>query len=131
MDKILIIEDNMEIRDNLEEYLLLCDFEVITAVNGEEGIKSVYEHLPNFIICDISMPIKNGYEVFSEIKPFIATNNIPFMFLTASAQQKDLAQGKATGADAYVVKPYDSENLLSLIRELLSKKKTSHDTNHT
>lgn len=123
MGKILVIEDNMEIRDNLEEFLMLSDFEVITAANGEEGIKSVFKNTPDFIICDISMPIKNGYEVFQEIKSFITTNSISFIFLTASAQQKDLAQGKASGADAYVVKPYDSEKLLELIKNILSQKK--------
>lgn len=113
----------MEIRDNLEEYLMLFDFEVLTAPNGEVGIKSVYDNSPDFIICDISMPIKNGYEVFKEIKPFITTNSIPFIFLTASAQQKDLAEGKASGADAYVIKPYDSEKLLGLIRKILAEKR--------
>lgn len=122
MNKILIIEDNKEIRENLKEFLELYDYQVFTAPNGEEGVKSVYEIAPDFIICDISMPKKNGYEVFEEIKPFIRTNSIPFIFLTASAQEKDLAEGKASGAHAYVVKPYNSEDLLGLIRGLLSEK---------
>lgn len=125
MRKILVIEDNKEIRENLEEYLLeeyltISDFIVCTAVNGLEGVNAVYEHEPDFIICDISMPIKNGYEVFQEIETHIRTQQIPFIFLTASAQEKDLAQGKASGADAYVIKPYDSAMLLQLIQSLLN-----------
>jgi len=121
MEKILIIEDNEDIRENLEEYLTLFNYNVITAKNGSEGIKAVYDNTPNFIICDISMPIKNGYEVFEEIKPFITSKKIPFIFLTASAQEKDLAQGKASGANAYIVKPYNSEQLLKLIRKILDE----------
>jgi len=122
MEKILVIEDNKEIRDNLEEFLELSDYEVHTAPNGEEGVIKVYDLTPDFIICDISMPKKNGYEVFAEIKSFIRSNNIPFIFLTASAQQKDLAQGKASGADAYVIKPYKSDELLSLIKSILKER---------
>lgn len=122
MQKILIIEDNLNIRENLEEYLMLYDYKVFTAPNGLEGIESVRKHKPDFIICDISMPIKNGYEVFQEIQPYLKDNNVPFIFLTASAQEKDLAEGKASGADAYVVKPYNSEDLLKLIARLLNNK---------
>lgn len=112
----------MEIRENLEELLDLYDYNVSTAVNGAEGIAKVYEYTPDFIICDISMPLKNGYEVFEEIKPFIKSKNIPFIFLTASAQEKDIAEGKTSGAHAYVVKPYNSDELVGLIQRIMEER---------
>jgi len=121
MEKILVIEDNLAIRENLEEFLMLHDYQVSTAKDGEEGISEVYENTPDFIICDISMPKKNGYDVFEEVKDFIKTRKIPFIFLTASAQEKDIAEGKVSGADAYVVKPYKSDELLELIRKILNQ----------
>ena len=121
MKRILIIEDNKEIRENLEEFLSLNNFEVFTSIDGEAGIKLIHETYPHLIICDISMPRKNGYEVFDEIKPYINKNNIPFVFLTANAQEKDKAKGNASGAQAYVVKPYNSNELILLIKQLLEK----------
>jgi len=109
MDKVLIIEDNLDIRDNLEEILELADYDVFTAENGALGIDIAKTEQPNLILCDISMPIKNGYEVYETLKPFIKENTIGFIFLTASAQQKDIAKGKVSGADAYITKPFHTE----------------------
>jgi len=121
MTKILVIEDNKEIRENLAEFLGIHNYQVSTAIDGAEGVSEVFQNTPDFIICDVSMPRKNGYEVFQEIKSFIHTNKIPFIFLTASAQEKDIASGETSGAHAYVVKPYNSEDLLRLIENILLK----------
>lgn len=122
MYKILVIEDNEDIRENLEELLELADYEVITAENGAVGIEKALSESPDFIICDISMPLKNGYEVFEEITPFLKTHQVPFMFLTASAQERDIALGRTSGADAYLTKPFQTDYLLSTIEKLLQKK---------
>ena len=119
MKKILVIEDNEDIRENLEELLELADYEVTTADNGAIGIKLAHSENPDLIISDISMPIKDGYEVFQTLRSFLKEKKIPFIFLTASAQEKDIAKGKATGADAYLTKPFHTELLLELIADLL------------
>lgn len=121
MKKILVIEDNQDIRENLEEILELADYQVITAGNGGVGVDKVFSEQPDFIICDISMPIKNGYEVFETIAAHIKENRIPFIFLTASAQQRDIAKGKVSGADAYMTKPFQIDDLLETISDLLKK----------
>jgi len=121
MYKILTIEDNKDIRENLEEILELENYEVLTAENGAIGIEKAQSEIPDFIICDISMPIKDGYQVFEELESFLKEKQIPFIFLTASAQQRDIAKGRASGADAYLTKPFQTDNLLETIKRLLSK----------
>lgn len=119
MYKILIIEDNTDIRENLEELLELCDYEVVTAENGAIGVEKFHTENPQLIICDVSMPVKNGYEVFAELRPSLATYKVPFIFLTASAQERDIAKGKVSGADVYMTKPYESDKLLEVISRFL------------
>lgn len=119
MTKILVIEDNEDIRENLEELLELSNYQVVIAENGAIGIEKVFSEKPNLIICDISMPEKDGYEVFETITPFIKKNRIPFVFLTASAQEKDVAKGRTSGADAYITKPFQVDHLIKIISNLL------------
>jgi len=119
--KILVIEDHVAIRENLEELLLLSDYQVLTAENGAVGIEQAYKEVPDLIICDISMPIKDGYEVFETLGPFLHEKKISFIFLTASAQERDIAKGKVSGADAYMTKPFQVNELLDLIAKLLNQ----------
>ncbi len=125
MYKILVIEDNPDIRENLEEILELADYDVFTAENGAIGIDMAKTENPDLIICDISMPIKNGYEVYETLAPILKEKPIGFMFLTASAQQKDIAQGKVSGADEYMTKPFLTDELLENIRRILQSKRPS------
>jgi len=118
---ILIIEDNIDIRENLEELLEIYDFKVISAENGEVGIAAYFENLPDLVISDIAMPIKNGYEVLEALSTHLAESKTPFIFLTASAQEKEIAKGKKSKADAYLVKPYQVDELIELINTLLGK----------
>jgi len=119
MNTILIIEDNLDIRENLEELLELEGFKVASASNGKIGLDKALLLKPDLILCDISMPVKNGYEVFKalQLPPF--SHKIPFVFLTASAQQKEIAIGKSIGADAYITKPFDMPELLITINKIL------------
>ncbi|MDB4286279.1 response regulator [bacterium] len=118
---ILIIEDNDDIRENLSEILELSGYKAISAENGGLGIEKAFEEKPDCIICDIAMPVKNGYEVFARLKSFCKDNAIPFIFLSASAQERDLIKGKAAGVDAYITKPFDDEKLLQQIVDLLDR----------
>jgi len=122
MSKILIIEDNIDVRENLEELLEIYGFKVISAENGEAGITAYFEYLPDLVISDIAMPVKNGYEVLETLSTHLAESKTPFIFLTASAQEKEIARGKKSKADAYLVKPYQVDALIELINNLLDKK---------
>ena len=119
MKRILIIEDNNDIRSNLEELLELENYQVISAKNGLIGLEKVLSESPDFIMCDISMPEKNGYEVFAILKSSPYHSKIPFIFLTASAQEKDIAKGKKLGVDAYITKPFHTDELLMTIKTLI------------
>ena len=119
MKTILIIEDNTDIRENLEEILELDGYNVSSAPNGKIGLEKALHENPHLILCDISMPIKNGYEVFAAIQLPPFTQSFPFIFLTASAQEKDIAMGKTLGADAYMTKPFQVDELLSTIKNIL------------
>ena len=91
--KILIIEDNLEVRENTAEILELADFEVITAENGKIGVALAKEHLPDIILCDIMMPELDGYGVLHILSKNEATASIPFIFLTAKAEKSDFRKG--------------------------------------
>jgi CheY-like chemotaxis protein len=129
MKHLLIIEDNKYIRENLEEILELEGYQVTSASNGEIGIEKALKVKPDCILCDISMPVKTGYEVFETLKPFLQSNSIPFVFLTASAQQKEIARGKIAGVDGYLTKPFQMKELLKVIEGLLKKNKFMDSTN--
>ena len=119
MQKILVIEDNDDIRENLEEILELSEYQVSTAENGAIGIEKASKEQYDLIICDIAMPLKNGYEVFKTLSPLLQSQQTPFIFLTASAQERDIAKGKISGADAYLTKPFQIDFLLETISNLL------------
>ncbi len=120
MPKVLIIEDNLFIRENIMEILELEGYQVVGAENGVVGIEMTYSENPHIIICDIAMPFKNGYEVYESIKSYLDEHRVQFMFLTASAEEKDIAKGKTAGADAYLTKPFKTDDLLNALRDLLN-----------
>ena len=119
MKKILIIEDNLENRENLEEILEMEGYQIVTASNGLIGLEKARTENHDLILCDIAMPEKNGYEVFDTIVTRNSNCKTPFIFLTAYAQEKEIAFGKKLGADAYLTKPYKVEELLQVIKNLI------------
>lgn len=121
MKKILVIEDDPQVRDNVQEILSLEDFCTITAANGLEGLSLVKEEHPDMIICDIMMPGLNGYDVLTTLRQDIETETIPFIFLTAKADRIDLRQGMALGADDYLTKPFTPSELRQAIATRLEK----------
>jgi CheY-like chemotaxis protein len=123
MTSILVIEDEEDIRLNLLKMLQMEGFEVVGAENGRIGVHVAKEHLPDLIICDIIMPELNGYGVLAELRSDSFTATIPFIFLTAKAETGDFRKGMALGADDYIMKPFEIDELLAAIRTRLEKHK--------
>ncbi len=121
MKKILLIEDNNDIRDNTAEILQLAKYTVFTAKNGKEGVEIAQAEIPDLIICDIMMPILDGYGVLHLLSKNEETSIIPFIFLTAKADRSDFRKGMEMGADDYITKPFDELELLNAIESRLNK----------
>lgn len=115
MKKILIIEDETLIRENIQQILEFSNFETIVASDGQIGLDLAKRFLPDLILCDMMMPELTGCEVLSELRQDPATAMIPFIFLTAKADRMDVRQGMDLGADDYLSKPFQSEELLRAI----------------
>ena len=121
MQRVLLIEDNIEIRENTAEILELANYKVDTAANGKLGIEMALEHLPDLIICDIMMPVLDGYGVLHLLQKNEVLKNIPFIFLTAKAERGDFRKGMEMGADDYITKPFSDIELLTAIESRLKK----------
>ncbi|QEM05138.1 response regulator [Mucilaginibacter rubeus] len=120
--KILIIEDNNDIRENVVEILGLAGYTVFEADNGKTGIELAVNNLPDVILCDIMMPELDGYGVLFMLNKNPETAAIPFIFLTAKAERIDQRKGMEMGADDYLTKPFDDIELLNAIESRLRKK---------
>lgn len=120
--KILIIEDNDDIRESTAEILELANYEVFQANNGRTGVDLANTHLPDLILCDIMMPELDGYGVLYLLNKNPQTSATPFIFLTAKAERMDMRKGMEMGADDYLVKPFDDVELLNAIESRLNKK---------
>ncbi len=121
MKKILLIEDNADVRDNTAEILRLAQYQVVTAVNGKEGVEMAQQEKPDIIICDIMMPVLDGHGVLHMLSKNEETSSIPFIFLTAKAERSDFRKGMEMGADDYLTKPFDDVELLNAIESRLKK----------
>lgn len=119
--RILLIEDNMEMRENTAEILELANYKVFTATNGKEGVKLAQTVGPDLVICDIMMPELDGYGVLHMLSKDLKTATIPFIFLTAKAEKNDFRKGMAMGADDYLTKPFDDIELLNVVETRLRK----------
>ena len=121
MKTILIIEDNQDVRENTAEILELANYKVIQAENGKIGVELAQKIKPDLIICDIMMPVLDGYGVIHLLNKSIETANIPFIFLTAKSERLDFRKGMEMGADDYISKPFDDIELLNAIESRLKK----------
>lgn len=121
MTKILVIEDELFVRENIVDLLEAEDFEVFSTENGILGILWAQENLPDLVICDVMMPEINGHEVLAEMRELPGTMLTPFIFLTAMADKGDIRHGMELGADDYLTKPFTREELLSAIDSRLLK----------
>lgn len=121
MKKILLIEDNVDVRETTADILELSDYEVIPAKDGRLGVKKAQKYIPDLIICDIMMPELDGYEVLQILNKSPKTATIPFIFLTAKSEKVDIRKGMNLGADDYLVKPFEEHELLEAIESRLKK----------
>jgi len=118
---ILIIEDNKDVRENLQELLELTGYTVRTAENGKLGTAKALELVPDLILCDIMMPELDGFGVLRILSNHPSTMDIPFIFLTAKTEKEDFRKGMGLGADDYITKPYDDVQLLDTVEIRLKK----------
>jgi len=122
MKKILLIEDDQIIRESTSELLEFVEhYSVITAENGKVGYKKALVEIPDIIICDVMMPEVDGYEVLERLSSHPKTKFIPFIFLSAKTERRDVRKGMNLGADDYITKPFSEEELNSAIESRLAK----------
>ncbi len=121
MKRILLIEDDTVLRENTAELLELSGYEVSTAANGKKGIQKSMEYLPDVIVCDIMMPEIDGYGVLEVLSQEQTTKSIPFIFLSAKTERKDIRKGMELGADDYLTKPFSESELIGAIESRLAK----------
>lgn len=121
MKKILVIEDEPEMRRNLTTILRMEDFEPLAAASGRIGIDLAKKQKPDLILCDVMMPEIDGYGVIAALRADTETVTIPFIFLTAKGEKPDIRAGMNLGADDYLIKPVAKTDLLAAIRSRLER----------
>jgi CheY-like chemotaxis protein len=126
MAKILIAEDERDIRELVAFNLrILGKFDVSEAANGIEAVERATAECPDLILMDVRMPKMTGYEACKKLKENDETKDIPVIFLSAKGQDKEIQQGINAGAEEYILKPFESEDLLSKVRQALERNKAS------
>jgi two-component system, OmpR family, response regulator len=120
MSRILLVEDEKNFAQVLKDYLGMNGYSVVLCENGEQGLQAFRESTFDLCVLDIMMPRKDGFTLGSEIRAI--NKNIPFIFLTARSQRADMIKGYKTGADDYIIKPFDSELLLLKIKAILNRR---------
>lgn len=120
-ESILVIEDNTDIRENIAELLELAGYNVLSAIDGKDGLNKAKANKPALILCDIMMPGLDGYGVLKAIENLPDLVGIPFVFLTAKSEKSDFRQGMGLGADDYLTKPFEGNDLLKVVDARLKK----------
>jgi DNA-binding response OmpR family regulator len=123
MTKILIAEDERDIRDLITFTLRFAGYEVVAASNGEEAVTLALQEVPDLIISDVRMPRMNGYEACEKIKAEEKTKHIPVIFLSAKGQETEIQTGMDVGAQEYLLKPFAPDQLTSRIQAVLAQQK--------
>jgi len=131
MKKILLIEDDTILRENTAELLELSNYKVLKAAHGKLGVEMAKRNTPDIIICDIMMEELDGYGVLKALSKDKKTKFIPFIFLSAKTERKDVRKGMDLGADDYITKPFTEEELISAIESRLAKASILKEQNET
>ena len=119
--KILFVEDEVLLANNLKKILEFEDFDVTTAINGTEAFEFARKNKPDLVISDIMMPGMNGYEFFTAFKK-LGYDDVPFIYLTAKADFRDIRSGMNSGADDYLVKPFHLSELRARVSAIIRRK---------
>jgi len=127
--KVLLIEDDISLAGTVRNYLKLKGFEVFHANNGASGIQMAFEMEPDAIVCDINIPVIDGYQVFKVLNETQTKLTVPFIFLTAKTDLQEIREGMKLGADDYITKPFDFNDLYSSIITRIEKQQRLLKTN--
>ncbi|MCF8347235.1 MAG: response regulator [Bacteroidales bacterium] len=122
LKQILLIEDDVALAGTIKNYLTIKGFEVVHAENGALGIQQAFSKTPLAIICDINIPVVDGYQVFKILSESPATHAVPFIFLTAKTSPSEIRMGMQLGADDYLTKPFELNDLLSSLNTRIRKR---------
>ena len=121
MKKILIVDDEQDIVESLKFVLEGCSYMCYCAYNGEDGLKLAREIMPDLIILDVMMPRINGYKISRLLKFDKKYKDIPILMVTARSQEEDKLIGEETGADEYITKPFDLDDVIKVVQKYLEK----------
>lgn len=119
--RILLVDDEVELVEMVKMRLEANDYDVICAYDGQEAVKAARKEIPDLIILDVMIPKLDGYKVCKTLKTDAKCKNIPIALFTARAQESDKKTGKEAGADAYIIKPFEPQTLLSTVKQLLKE----------
>ncbi|MFA9404677.1 MAG: response regulator transcription factor [Anaerolineales bacterium] len=122
MTKILIAEDERDIRELISFTLEYEGYDVIVTANGEDALEMVYKERPDLVLLDVRMPRMDGYEVCRRIVNDVTIQHIPVAFISAKGQQSEIDEGMGAGAVDYLLKPFSRDQLLGMVVRLLSEK---------
>ncbi len=122
MARILVVEDEAAVRENVVELLQAEGFIAFAARDGLEGLRMARQELPDLILCDIRMPRLDGFGLLAQVANDPLTASIPFIFLTARTERRDQREGMGAGADDYITKPFTRQDLLGSVRKRLEKR---------
>ena len=125
MPKILVAEDERDIRELIGFSLRFADFEVVLTQNGEDAIEKASQEQPDLILLDVRMPRMSGYEACRRLKEDASTSEIPVVFLSAKGQEKEIEEGLDSGAVEYIVKPFAPDELADQVRDILRRAGTA------
>ncbi len=126
---ILVVDDEVLLREMLKDIFTIAGYNVITAENGKEGLEKIEQHLPDFVILDGSMPVMDGFETLEQIRKNPKFINLPVMMFTALSGESEQIKGLSLGADDYITKPFKTPILLTKVKNILDRKRKSMDVN--
>jgi CheY-like chemotaxis protein len=121
MRRILVIEDEPEMRRNIVTLLRFHEYEPIEAEDGRKGVELARREKPDLILCDVQMPGMDGYRTLSAIRKFRSTAAIPFILMTGSTARSEFRRAMACGADDYLMKPFSAKELISAVESRLAR----------
>lgn len=119
--RLMLVDDDPNLILLVKDYLEFRGYDVVTAENGREALEKLEQELPDLIICDVMMPEMDGYTLVKHIREDSRTNWIPVLFLSAKGQSQDRVKGLSTGADVYIVKPFEPEELVAQVESSLKQ----------